>query len=72
MVQDSAATVDTPGMELVIEDAEDETPLDVPPTRRRVSTDKQDIPVETLHMRVARGTIDPQPDFQRYFVWNAT
>ena len=35
--------------EAIIENGEDdETPLDVPTDKRRVKTEKQDIPVETL------------------------
>lgn len=51
-------------------ESEDETPLEIPPERRRVKTDKRDLPVETLHSWVSRGKINPQPDFQRYYVWN--
>lgn len=56
-------------LEGFVDDAEDETPLEIPP-RRRVNTDKQDLPVETLHTWVKRGKLNLQPDFQRYFVWN--
>jgi hypothetical protein len=49
---------------------EDEA-LDVPAERRRVKTEKQDLPVETLQTWVKRGKIDLQPEFQRMFVWNA-
>jgi hypothetical protein len=28
------------------------------------------LPVETIHSWVSRGKINPQPDFQRYYVWN--
>jgi hypothetical protein len=56
--------------EVIIEQEDDEAPLDVAPDRRRVKTDKSDLPVETLHSWVTRGKINPQPEFQRYFVWN--
>lgn len=62
-----AAVDDT---QIVIEESEDDTALDIPQNRRRVKTDKQDLPVETLHMWARRGKLDLQPDFQRYFVWN--
>lgn len=57
-------------LEGFVDDTEDETPLEIPPERRRVNTDKQDLPVETLHTWVKRGKLNLQPDFQRYFVWN--
>ena len=56
--------------ELSIEDAEDDSPLDIPTDRRRVKTDKQDLPVETLDKWVTRGKVDLRPEFQRNFVWN--
>lgn len=55
---------------VTIDESDDDSPLDIPQNRRRVKTEKQDLPVETLHMWVRRGKLDPQPDFQRYFVWN--
>jgi hypothetical protein len=58
--------------ELIIDQAEDETPLEIAPDRRRVKTDKRDLPVETVYGWVSRGKINPQPDFQRYYVWNNT
>lgn len=57
---------------LEIDEEEDDTPLEIPSDRRRVKTDKQDVPVETIHTRVQSGRLDLQPDFQRYFVWNRT
>lgn len=57
-------------LEGFVDDAEDETPLEIPSERRRVKTDRQDLPVETLHTWVKRGKLNLQPDFQRYFVWN--
>lgn len=57
-------------LEALVDEAEDETPLEIPPERRRVKTDRQDLPVETLHGWVKRGKLNLQPDFQRYFVWN--
>jgi hypothetical protein len=54
---------------VVLEDDPDESPLEIAPDRRRVRTDKQDVPVETLHTRVQRGRINLQPEFQRNFVW---
>lgn len=57
--------------ELIIEDGQDdESALELPAERRRVLTEKQDLPVETLHTWVKRGKIDLQPDFQRHFVWD--
>lgn len=58
--------------DVVIEGTDDETPIDIPVDRRRVKTEKQDVPIETLHNWVKRGKLDLQPDFQRYFVWNNT
>jgi len=55
-----------------IDNAEDDTSLEIPAERRRVKTDRQDLPIETLHSRVNRHTINLQPDYQRYFVWNKT
>lgn len=56
--------------EISIEQDEDETPIDVAPDRRRVKTEKSDLPVDTLCGWVSRGKINPQPEFQRYYVWN--
>ncbi len=55
--------------EIIIEGTEDDTPFEIPPERRRVKTDKQDLPVETLVSWVNRGKLNLQPDFQRSFVW---
>jgi len=52
-----------------IEPDEDES-LGISPARRKVKTDKQDIPVETLLGWMKRGKLDLQPEFQRNFVWN--
>jgi hypothetical protein len=49
--------------------SEEETPLDVAPQRRRVKTEKQDLPLETLHGWIKRGKLELQPEFQRNFVW---
>jgi hypothetical protein len=57
-------------LEALVDEAEDDTSLEIPPERRRVKTDRQDLPVETLHGWVKRGKLNLQPDFQRYFVWN--
>jgi hypothetical protein len=46
--------------EVVIEQADEETPLVIDPERRRVKTDKQDVPVETLHKWVQRGKLNLQ------------
>lgn len=46
-------------------------PLDIPVQQRKVLTDKQDIPVDTLVKRIQDGTIHLQPEFQRNFVWSA-
>lgn len=56
--------------ELIIEETDDDTPLEIAPDRRRVKTDKQDLPVETLQGRVNKGKLNLQPEFQRNFVWN--
>lgn len=56
--------------ELVIEETEDNSPLEISSERRRVKTDKQDLPVETLYGRVNQGKLNLQPEFQRNFVWN--
>lgn len=57
--------------ELIIEQDDDEAALDIPSDRRRVKTEKSDLPVDTIFSWVSRGKINPQPDFQRYYVWNA-
>ncbi|MEM0979453.1 MAG: DUF262 domain-containing protein [Cyanobacteria bacterium P01_H01_bin.58] len=57
---------------LIIEEIEDDTPLEVAPDKRRVKTEKQDLPVETLVSWVNRGKLNLQPDFQRNFVWNTS
>ena len=57
--------------DLIIEDTEDDSPLEVAPEKRRVRTEKQDVPVETLVSWVNRGKLNLQPDFQRNFVWNS-
>lgn len=57
----------------VIEDAEgsdDQAPLEIAPEKRRVKTDKRDVPVETINSWITRGKLQLQPDFQREFVWN--
>ena len=56
--------------EILIEQDDDETPLDIAPDRRRVKTEKSDMPVDTIFNWVSRGKINPQPEFQRYYVWN--
>lgn len=58
--------------EVIVDQVEDEAPLEIAADKRRVKTDKRDLPVETLHAWVARGKINPQPEFQRYYVWNNT
>ncbi|MFE4105737.1 DUF262 domain-containing protein [Almyronema epifaneia] len=56
-------------LDLIIEETEDDAPFEIPPEKRRVKTDKQDLPVETLVSWVNRGKLNLQPDFQRNFVW---
>ncbi|MBE9228190.1 DUF262 domain-containing protein [Phormidium sp. LEGE 05292] len=59
--------------QIIIEQAdEDEDSLEIPLERRRVKTDRQDLPVETVHSWVNRGKLNLQPEFQRYFVWDKT
>lgn len=55
--------------DLIIEEGEDDSPLEIDPEKRRVKTEKQDLPVETLVSWVNRGKMNLQPDFQRSFVW---
>src|SRR5262249_26531196 len=38
--------------------------------QRRVKTEKQDLPVETMVGWVARGKLILQPAFQRFYVWD--
>ncbi|MEM6521931.1 MAG: DUF262 domain-containing protein [Cyanobacteria bacterium P01_C01_bin.70] len=57
--------------ELIIEEVEDDTPFEIDPEKRRVKTEKQDLPVETLVSWVNRGKLNLQPDFQRNYVWNS-
>lgn len=54
----------------VFDGEEDDAPLDIDPERRRVKTEKSDMPVDTIFNWVSRGKINPQPEFQRYYVWN--
>lgn len=70
---DSFSPVKTgpPPTELIIEETEDDSPLEIAPEKRRVKTEKQDLPVETLVSWVNRGKMNLQPDFQRNFVWNS-
>ncbi len=49
---------------------DDEAPLDVPVSQRRVKTDKKDWPIETIVSNIERKKILLQPDFQREFVWD--
>ncbi|TSA79645.1 DUF262 domain-containing protein [Deinococcus detaillensis] len=51
---------------------QDLPPLDIPQHERRVQTSIQDLPVETLVLRIGRGSMILQPEFQRNFVWNTT
>lgn len=44
--------------------------IDVDAQDKRVKSEKQDVPVETIDTWVKRGRMDLQPDFQRLFVWN--
>lgn len=53
-----------------VADPDESEPLEVPEDRRRVYTDKQDVPVETLHGWITQGELDVQPEFQRNFVWS--
>jgi len=57
---------------VIPDEVEDDSPLEIAPDRRRVKTDKQDLPVETLTGWVRRGKLDLQPEFQRYYIWNAS
>ncbi|NEQ43476.1 MAG: DUF262 domain-containing protein [Leptolyngbya sp. SIOISBB] len=66
----SPADTSTPD-DLVIEDIADDTPFEIEPEKRRVKTEKQDLPVETLVSWVNRRKLNLQPDFQRNFVWNS-
>lgn len=52
------------------EGSDDDAPLDIAAERRRVKTDKLDVPVETICNWVQRGKVNLQPDFQCEFVWN--
>lgn len=58
--------------DLIIEETDDDAPLEIDPEKRRVKTEKQDLPVETLVSWENRGKINLQPDFQRNFVWNTS
>lgn len=57
-------------VDIIIDEGDDYSPLDIAPEKRRVKTEKQDLPVETLVSWVNRGKMNLQPDFQRNFVWN--
>lgn len=72
MVDANDTATSTPASsDLIIEDVEDDTPFEIAPDKRRVKTEKQDLPVETLVSWVNRGKMNLQPDFQRNFVWNS-
>ncbi len=64
------ATPHSTNLDLVIDEMEDDSPLEIAPEQRRVRTEKQDVPVETLVSWVNRGKLNLQPDFQRNFVWD--
>ncbi len=51
------------------EDEEETESLNIPIDRRSVKTEKLDLPIDTVFGWVNRGKINPQPDFQRYYVW---
>lgn len=57
---------------VIIEEQEDSSSLDIAPEKRRVKTDKRDLPVETLQGWANRGKLNLQPEFQRNFVWSAS
>jgi hypothetical protein len=70
--KDTAEPVDAfTSMDGEEESTSDDTPLDVPVERRRVKTDKKDLPVETLYTWVKQDRLELQPEFQREFVWSA-
>jgi hypothetical protein len=56
--------------DVIGEDPVDDTPLEIPADRRRVVTEKLDLPVDALHIRYIKHKIDLQPEFQRQFVWD--
>lgn len=45
--------------------------VEVSPSERRVYTDQGDPEIESLYGKYKRGKLVVQPDFQRYFVWDA-
>jgi hypothetical protein len=48
----------------------EEVPIDAESMPRRIKTEKQDVPVETLQSWVQRGKLILQPPFQRRWVWD--
>jgi hypothetical protein len=50
---------------------EDINHVDVPTSERRVYADQGDPEIESLYGKYKRGKLIVQPDFQRYFVWDA-
>lgn len=44
--------------------------VEVPPSERKVFTDKGDPEIDSLYGKYKRGKLDIQPDFQRQFVWD--
>ena len=69
----STAQSDLAAVEIQVDDTDDdEAPLDIPPDQRRVKTTKSDPPVETITGWLGRGKLNPQPDFQRNYVWSNT
>lgn len=62
--------VSSAGADLLIEEQEDDTPIEIAPHQRRVKTKPADPPLETLHGWIKRGRLELQPEFQRNFVWN--
>ncbi len=57
--------------EIEFEDySEEDEIIDVPPSKRKIYTDKGDPEVDSLYGRYKRGKLILQPDFQRNFVWD--
>jgi hypothetical protein len=55
--EDDNAVAMPEDVQVLDEGTDDDAPLDIAPDRRRVKTDKLDVPVETLHNWVQRGKV---------------
>ena len=50
---------------------EENGPIEIPPQKRQIYTDKGDPEIISLYDDFKNGELFVQPDFQRHFVWDA-